>query len=267
MDRPEEDHEAMKLYDNAFSPFARKVRMVLEFKGLPFETVDGLRPDARAALAAVNPRVEVPVLEDAGTVVVNSADIVAYLEQKHPTPPVFPAAPAARAQARAWERLADTLLDAIVHDISIWKWPILKRQDAPPPGLLEHAARDLGEIYGSLDADLGGGPFVCGDLSIADIALFPHLAAVKFLDVPFSAERHPNLFGWYRRLRALPLFAADLERTRTWLMQSAAAEGAATAAPPPVVWRGDRIEWLFAHGYHDWFVEEIRAGRVGWPKR
>ena len=32
----------MKLYDSAFSPFARKVRMVLEHKGLEFEAVDGL---------------------------------------------------------------------------------------------------------------------------------------------------------------------------------------------------------------------------------
>jgi hypothetical protein len=32
------------LYDNAFGPFARKVRMVLEHKGLAFESVDGLAP-------------------------------------------------------------------------------------------------------------------------------------------------------------------------------------------------------------------------------
>ena len=32
----------IKLYDSAFSPFARKVRMVLEYKGLNYEVVDGL---------------------------------------------------------------------------------------------------------------------------------------------------------------------------------------------------------------------------------
>lgn len=257
----------MKLYDNAFSPFARKVRMVLEFKGIPFDAVDGLEPAARAALAAVNPRVEVPVLEDNGTVVVNSSDIVAYLEHKHPTPPVLPANPALRVRARAWERLADTLLDAIVHDISIWKWPILERPDTPPPGLLEHAARDLEEIYRSLEVQLGGGAFVCGDLSIADFALFPHLAAVKFLDVPFSPERHPNLFAWYRRIRTLPVFATDLERTRSWLTKSASPAGSAAPPATRIVWRGDRIEWLLAQGYHEWFAGEIRAGRVGWPQR
>lgn len=32
----------MTLYDAAFSPFARKVRMVLEYKELKFQSVDGL---------------------------------------------------------------------------------------------------------------------------------------------------------------------------------------------------------------------------------
>src|SRR5512134_3532194 len=106
------------LYDNPFSPFARKVRMVLEHKGLAFDAIDGLTPEGRSALAAVNPRVEVPVLLDGDLVVVNSADIVAYLEHRYPEGPVYPANPAARVAARAWERLADTLLDAITHDLS-----------------------------------------------------------------------------------------------------------------------------------------------------
>ena len=44
------------LYENAFSPFARKVRMALEHKGLKFEAIDGLRVDNQAALANANPR-------------------------------------------------------------------------------------------------------------------------------------------------------------------------------------------------------------------
>jgi glutathione S-transferase len=40
----------IKVYDNAFSPFARKVRMVLEFKGLDFDAVDGLLETDHEAL-------------------------------------------------------------------------------------------------------------------------------------------------------------------------------------------------------------------------
>ena len=62
----------IKLYDSAFSPFARKVRMVLEHKGLGFEATDGLLKSNHEALKAVNGRVEVPVLVDGDIVVVNS---------------------------------------------------------------------------------------------------------------------------------------------------------------------------------------------------
>ena len=80
------------LYDNAFSPFARKVRMVLEHKGIAHEVIDALSHRNREALAAVNGRVEVPALRHNDVVVVNSSDIVAYLERVFPDRPVYPTA-------------------------------------------------------------------------------------------------------------------------------------------------------------------------------
>jgi glutathione S-transferase len=126
---------AIKLYDSAFSPFARKVRMVLENKGLAFEAVDGLLKSNHAALKAVNGRVEVPVLTDGDITVVNSADIVAYLDFRYPEKPVYPVDPAARVAARAWERTADTLVDAVLVNLSYWK--LLDREDTMPAGLLD----------------------------------------------------------------------------------------------------------------------------------
>ena len=101
----------MKLYDSAFSPFARKVRMTLEYKELSYEAVDGLLRSNHEALKAVNGRVEVPALVDDDIVVANSADIVAYLDYRYPAKCVYPNDSAARVHARAWERVADTFVD------------------------------------------------------------------------------------------------------------------------------------------------------------
>ncbi len=249
------------LYDNAFSPFARKVRMVLEHKGLAFEAIDALAPEHRDALAAVNGRQEVPVLDDDGLVVVNSADIVAYLEHRHPERPVYPPDPALRVRARAWERTADTLLDAILHDISVFSWAFPGA--VPPAGLVEAAREDLDGLYGELEHALGGaGPYVCGELSIADLALFPHLTGVRLLGVSFSADRHPRLLAWYRHMRALEICRADVARVQTFL----AALSENRPAIQRIVWRGDRVEWALARGFHEWFFGEIRAGRVAWPR-
>jgi len=250
------------LYDSAFSPFARKVRMVLEHKGLAFDAVDGLHADHQAALAAVNPRREVPALIDGALVVVNSAHIVAYLEDAYPQPAVLPRELALRTRARHWERVADTQLDPIIVDVSLWSWA--NRSDQPPDGLLAAAQDDLNVIYAELEAELPAGDgFLCGDLSIADIALFPHLYATRFLGVGANAERFPRLHVWLHRLTHTRLFRDDIGRLRAFLKRP----------PDPglerdrIFWRGDRIEWLLAAGFHDWFFDEIRQGRVIWPGR
>lgn len=71
-----------------------------------------------------------PALVDGDIVVVNSPDIVAYLEHRYPQVPVYPEAPAARVHARAWERLSDTFVDPIFVDVSYWKWA--ERPDQMP---------------------------------------------------------------------------------------------------------------------------------------
>ncbi len=249
----------MTLYDNAISPFARKVRMVLDWKGLAYETVDGLDKRNRDRLASVNRRAEVPTLVDGGLAVINSADIVAYLEHRYPAQPVYPADPALRLRARAWERCADTVVDAILVNHS--SWLIDMRSDTIPAGLKEKAQADLDQVYTALERELAGRDFLCGEFSIADLALFPHLAAVQMSGVPNSPQEHPRLAAWAKRLRGMPVCRADLERARAF-MDDLAKQNFERVK---IFWRGDRIEWMLAKGYDKWFMAEIAAGRTIWP--
>ena len=249
----------LTFYENAFSPFARKVRLVLEHKGIDYEPVDGLTKANRDRLEAVNGRVEVPAIDHDGVVVINSSDIVAYLERVFPERPVYPSDAPGWVRARAWERCSDTVVDAILIDISYWTWAI--RPDSMPDGLLDAARRDLDVVYASLERALDGNEFVCGEVSVADMALFPQLSATKMLGVPIDGERFPNLLAWYRRCRGEPLFRGDLERTKAYLANPAALD----VEREKLFWRGDRIEWILARGYHEWFVKEIEEGRVIWP--
>ncbi len=255
----------IRLYDNPFSPFTRKVRLVLAHKGIAFESVDALAKEHHAALLRANPRGEVPVLEDDGFVVASSADIVAYLEDRQPAPPVYPAGARLRAQARAWERLCDTVLDAIVHDVSIWTWPTHRRTDAPPDGLLEAGRRDLAEIAAQIEDALGEEGFLCGSApSIADFALFPHLSSYKPLGVVLDGARHARVLAWNRRMRALPIVQDDLAAVKRLAFERFGS-GPSPYEGVRVVWRGDRLEWLFANGFHDWWAAELSAGRAVVP--
>ncbi len=250
----------LTLYENAFSPFARKVQLVLEYKGLEFNTVDGLTRSNQSKLAAVNKRLEVPALDHDGLIVVNSADIVGYLERVFPDRPVYPGDDKAWVKARAWERCADTVIDPILVDISYWVWA--DRKDKMPDGLLDVARADLEPIYDALNQELNNHDWICGELSIADIALFPHLSGTRMLEVPFDKSRQPNLLAWYKRCRETQLFANDMARTKAYLADPSKMD----IEREKIFWRGDRIEWILARGYHDWFVKEIEDGRVLWPQ-
>jgi glutathione S-transferase len=249
----------IKLYDSAFSPFARKVRMTLDHKELAYEAVDGLLKSNHEALKAVNGRVEVPALVDDDVVIVNSADIVAYLDYRYPAKSVYPDAPAGRVHSRAWERVADTFVDPILVDISYWKWA--ERPDKIPDGLLEAARADLRNVYDALNMDLSVRQFVSGPLSIADIALFPHIANARAMAVEFSAQDHPNVGRWFKDMRSLPICAADLKRARNYIVTMKDRD----IERQRIFWRGDRIEWMLARGFHAWFFNEIEEDRVAWP--
>lgn len=253
----------MQFFTNGFSPFARKVALALEYKGVAHEAVDGLVHANKERLAAVNPRAEVPVLVDDDVIVVNSSDIVAYLEAKHPERPIYPADLKARVAARALERLADSRLDAILLVSSIWTWAA--REDKPLPGLKEAAQRDLEANFTRIEETLSAfpTPLPFGHWTIAEFAFWPHLAALGPLGFTLDAGRFPRLSAWFGAMRRDRLFLADARRTGEYLKSVASADSGIERVK--IFWRGDRIEWLLARGFHDWFMTEIKSDRVLWP--
>ena len=62
-------------------------------------------------------------------------------------------------------------------------------------------------------------------------------------------------------MRRIPFFSNDIRRTVDF-MSNVSME---THERQKIFWRGDRIEWVLANGYHDWFFREIAEDRVLWP--
>lgn len=254
------------LYDSAFSPFARKVRLALEHKQIEYQAVDALARSKRAALEAVNRRLEVPTIDHDGVVVVNSSDIIAYLERRWPTRSLYPDLNAAWAHARAWERCSDTLVDAILTNVSYWTWA--RREDAMPEGLHAAARRDLEQVYAAMERDLITREYLSSPtLSVADVSLFPHVTAARAFGLGYDPAKFPRVHDWQRRLRALPAMAEDLQRTKAFLAKFLEQKEAKQEPyeRSKIFWRGDRLEWMLARGFHGWLGKEIESQRVMWP--
>lgn len=100
----------LRLYDNAYSVAAQKVRIVLDEKGLPFTSVpiDLRNGEAMAPeYLRLNAGGVVPTLACASGVLVESSVIVEYLDDRWPDPPLRPGDPFARAMMRRWMKRMD----------------------------------------------------------------------------------------------------------------------------------------------------------------
>jgi glutathione S-transferase len=245
---------SMVLCYSALSPFCRKVRMALEYKGLPFELSQG---DNVTEIAAFNPRAEVPVLIDGETVVCNSADILGYLDRKSPARRLYPAEPRAYADVREWERMADTHLDAIMSVIGNWTFADLPPM---PAGLMDAARRDTSRVYDQLEQQLAEYEFIGGEISAADFAFYPQVGAGAVLGVPLDRARHASVLAWLKRMRARPEGQTDLAAARDWW----ANKEQQVVETQRVNWGTFRLEWLLANGYVEWFADQVRRDKVLW---
>jgi glutathione S-transferase len=206
----------MKLYGAPQSPFVCKVRIVLEEKGLPYE-IEGPAP-------GLHPLGKMPVLRDGEVVVPDSSVICAYLEKKHPSPALYPDAPADFARALFLEEYADTQMSegmgAIVLE-RIVKPNFLKQPtDVPRLQQLLHSAstrwfgkpssaagQAVPSVMDYLESQLPGDrDTVLARFSIADVALGAHLGWLAPAGFELDARRWPRTARYYQALLARPSF-------------------------------------------------------------
>ena len=110
----------LTLFDDVFSPYARKVRIALYEKNIPFERERALHGDCnRTDFIDVNPRAEVPALVDGDFSLYDSTVICEYLEDRYPEPALYPEDARLRAKCRLVEDLADTQLDAALYAVTV----------------------------------------------------------------------------------------------------------------------------------------------------
>lgn len=208
----------MKLYSGPLSLFSRKVEVALREKRLPFERVlvpftqsQGYAPRNPEVMAA-NPKGQVPVLIDGDLTLYDSTVILEYLEDAYPDPPLYPKAAVERARCRLRELFAEEILLTPVRALMNRtgpRWGSAERQAAEDAAAL--AAEPLiAELYLTLESRLAGRDYLCGSITVADIATFMTVLYALRLGGP-ALEPFPALAAWYARLRERPAFTAVRE--------------------------------------------------------
>jgi glutathione S-transferase len=196
------------------SPYARKVRIALAEKGIPFELRTEVPWDSTTATPRYNPLEKLPVLilQD-GSSVYESRFILEYLEAKYPTPPMLPDDIDGKLAARHVEVLADGVCDACV--LLFWERHRPVEQQSQ-----EWMARQQRKVDGGLAAlarIAADRAFVIGDrFGLADIVTGTVLGylSVRFAELPWR-ERHPNLAALSDRLEQRESFRNSVPYPQT----------------------------------------------------
>lgn len=207
---------ALTFYFGSGSPFAWKVWLVLEHKGisytpkrLSFDKDETRTPE----FLSINPRGRVPTIVDDGFALYESNAICEYLEEKRPEKPLLPKDAKGRALVR---RLIGEADDGLYKAGSDLMDRVLYRPAA------ERDQKQVDEAKDKLRAELGywrdylTGDFFAGSLSLADFAIYPYIRMPLRVE-----ERAPglgikrdalpaNISAWMGRIEALPYFARTI---------------------------------------------------------
>lgn len=196
----------MKLLGHDGSPYVRKVRIVIEEKGIACEYVIA-RPSAPGSpVPDYNPLSKIPVLvTDQGKAIYDSTVIVDYLDGLASGPKLIPADLEKRVDVKRWEALGNGITDATVlvsHDYDKVQTPEWhQKQRLKIDRGLAAMAKELGErefCYGS-------------GFSLADIAAGYALGYLDRVlpDIDWR-KAHPNLARLAERLAKRDSFRKTL---------------------------------------------------------
>ena len=201
----------MKLYGALASPYVARVVMSARHKGLDLELAfppgGGLKSPE---FLAINPLGKIPALDDGGRVLVESAVILEYLEERYPQKPLLPADPHERARVRTLARFVD--LYVAPHASVLLRHMNPAARDAAGVG---PAAASLAQGLAHFEPFVVGPYAAGGALTLADCTMLPtfdlvlnRIAPALNLGDPLAAL--PKLAAWWSTMRSDPFCARML---------------------------------------------------------
>ena len=258
----------MLLYEHPLSSYAQKVKIALREKGLAFdrETPAGVGTGNAAGLfAAASPRSEVPALIDGDARIFDSTIILEYLEDKHPTPPLLPRDPMARAKARMIEEVCDTLYEAINWGLSEIRW-FKRAEGAKAEEMRATAARQTAELQAWLADKLGGREWFNGDsFGWADLSVAPYVN--RSFHYGMGTQDGSPLARWRERILQRPSVAETFKEFEAAAGKMGDAAERVRSGAMRREYRDHRLEWMMKSGGVQIVLDGIAKNniRFTWP--
>jgi glutathione S-transferase len=227
--------KGLHLFHFVLSNCSQRVRLGLEEKGLAWTSHHMDLPGNEHVTSdyqRINPKGVVPTLVHDGQVVIDSNDILRYLEEQFPEPPLRPADTAARGEMerciaassafqptlktlshellfRPFRKVSDedlALYDAKAADRELVAFLHDYKENGPAWQERVKAARaDMEQRLDTLEEALGSDPWLSGSaFGLADVSWVVNTNRLTQAQVPF--DRWPRLKAWNEKVTQRPAF-------------------------------------------------------------
>ncbi len=192
---------SLRLYGFSLSGHSHRVQLFLSLLDLPFEMVEvnlGAAAHKQPDFLKRNPFGQVPVLEDDGVIVSDSAAILVYLATKYADPMWLPKDPEGAAAVQKWLSVAQGQIaygPAAARLVNVFG----VQCDHEQAKIIAHS------LFALIETHLSGRSFLVGDHpTIADVAGYTYIAHAPEGDI--SLQPYPQIRGWLTRVEQLPGF-------------------------------------------------------------
>lgn len=231
----------LHLYHFVLSNCSQRVRIALEEKGLAWESHHlnlAVNEHLTEEYQLINPNGVVPTLVHDGQVVIESNDIISYLDERFPDRPLRPRDPGDRARMEERIEAASAIqgaIKALSHDLLFRPFrrvgpeeialytersrsrdlvAFLRDYAEEGPAWKERvkaAHAHMESALGTLEAALAQDPWLSGPAyGLADVSWAVN--AHRLTQAHYPLDRWPRLQAWYHRVAARPAFERAVVR-------------------------------------------------------
>lgn len=194
----------MKVYGHPWSINTRKVLMTLAEKGHEAELVLVMLPKGEqktAAHLARHPFGKVPVLEDAGALLYESAAINRYLDRALSGPALSPPDPKGAARVDQWIGVADTYFAPHAGPLVLEQ--LFRRYLGGDKNqtAIDTARAAIGVPLDAMERTLASSAYLAGSsFTLADIQWLPYFEYLTHFEEAALFEGRPHLRAWWERV-------------------------------------------------------------------
>lgn len=183
-------------------PFAIRVRMVLEEKGIPYRVIEEDLSNFSEELLKLHPQGRVPLLIHNELVIWESSIITEYLDDQFREPRLMPGAAEKKVKIRLWTHWCNEIFKP---DLDLWKY---KKKDMSETDRADLQSRMEGHLF-KLVSPLKNHSFLMGEeLTLADIHVFPFYRQLGRIHPEFPGkERFKLVDAWLEKITSRPGFA------------------------------------------------------------